>query len=632
MCGIAGFFSPEIPEPQGRQFLRRMLRAIEHRGPDGEGTWSDSSNGLHLGMRRLSIIDLAGGTQPLWNEDRSLAVFFNGEIYNYVELRRELEAAGHTFRTQSDTEVLVHLFERDGLEFFHSLRGMFAIALYDLRKKRLLLARDHAGQKPLFYYRDAHRLAFGSELKTLLTLPFVPDIPNPDAFLDYISWMSLPATVTHFQHIHKLPPGSYLDIDLARPDAAPVRSFLPEPDNALRLLTDPDEAVEALDAALKRSVEIHLRADVPVGIMLSSGLDSQTVAAYVQDVRPGEVSTFTAVFNEGESEQEGAEATARLIGSRHHNIPLTATDLGEQLPRLAWFLDEPVGDPAAFAVYRVAQYARDHVKVLLGGEGADELFAGYTGRYSGLLQTLDRSNRLRRWLGWLPHWLPEDTSLSFGRAVRRAHLTPGQETALLRVEGLPNDIRAPLGLSRGQLKRLEERAHYYSSITYKDYASPLETLLHFDRRWQLPESLLVKADRMSMAASIELRSPFLDWEIQELADKMAMGLKLPHGGAGKWILFQCLQRRFPRIERRAKKGFPIPLSHWLAGPLRPQVEESLLGSRSTLSGLIEPAARQQIWNAFLGGQCPPLIPYALWLYDTWRHEFPRRIETLRNAV
>ncbi len=628
MCGIAGFFNSSLPEGVAKKNLSRMLQAIAHRGPDGQGTWSDASQGLHLGMRRLSIIDLSGGQQPIWNEDMTLAVFFNGEIYNYLELRRELEAAGHRFRTQSDTEVLVHLFERDGEAMLDSLRGMFAIALYDLRNRRLLLARDPSGQKPLFYYRDAHRFAFGSEIKALLALPFVPDEANPDAFWDYISWHCLPAPETHFRHIHKLPPRSSLWLNLANPMAGEVKAFAEIRKDIP--LTDLDSAVTALDAALRESTEIHLRADVPVGVLLSSGIDSQTVASYVHDQRPGQLSTFTAVFHEGDSEQHGAETTAKLIGSSHHNIPLSAQDLADNLPAIAWFLDEPIADPAAFAIYKVCQYARQHVKVLLGGEGSDELFAGYTGRYHGMLATLERSRKLRQWMGWLPAKNGLENNSAFFRALHRTHLSPAQETILLRVEGFPGDVRSPLLLSPEQLQRLDKRALHYAATTYKEYTSPLETLLHLDRRWQLPESLLVKADRMSMAASIELRAPFLDSEIEKLADRMDMGLKLPPGGAGKWVLFKCLERRFPDLLRREKKGFPIPLAPWLRGPLRPQLEAALFDTTSVLPGLLDPVRLRVAWKAFLDGLCPPSPFYALWMYAAWHQEFRRKLETIRT--
>ncbi len=289
-------------------------------------------------------------------------------------------------------------------------------------------------------------------------------------------------------------------------------------------------------------------------------------------------------------------------------------------------------DPAAFAVHKVCQFARSHVKVLLGGEGSDELFAGYSGRYQGIMETLDRSNWIRRWAGWLPNFALKRTNSSLARFIRRSHLTEAEETIMLRIEGFPGDIRSPLELTANHNDHIEKRAKLYAKTTYKKSSSPLETLLHFDRQWPLPESLLVKADRMSMAASIELRSPFLDGEIIKLADRMVMGLKLPTAGAGKWILFKCLQRRFPGLVHREKQGFPVPLEAWLRGPLRKQLEDSLFGTQSTLTSLLDPKRLRTAWNAFLDGRCPAYYFYGLWLYETWRREFPRRIQTLKTGT
>jgi len=608
-----------------------MLRALEHRGPDGSGSWSEPKLGFHFGMRRLSIIDLEGGQQPIWNEDRTIGIVFNGEIYNYIELRQQLETAGHHFTTQSDTEVLVHLYERDGEAMFSCLRGMFGLAIYDSRQRQLLVARDQAGQKPFFYYHDTNRFAFASEIKALLTLPFVPDEPNPDAFLDYLAWSSLPAPLTHFRHISKLPPSSYIKIAFDRPGDFDVRPYTYQSTSPDSPLSDPEEAVAQLDARLRESAMLHLRADVPIGIMLSSGMDSQTIASYMQEVHPQQVCSFTADFQGGASEINGATASAHLIHSNHFPVPIQPGDLADSLPKIAWHLDEPINDPAAFAVHKVCEFARSHVKVLLGGEGADELFAGYENRYQGIMETVERSNRIRKWAGWLPHSLSAPNSTAIGRFLRRSHLTEGEETVALRMEGFPGDIRNPIELIPQHYNHFENRASYYSQITYAKNKNPLETLLHLDRCWELPEVLLAKADRMSMAASIELRSPFLDAEIQKLADRMGMGLKLPTAGAGKWILFKCLQRRFPGFKRREKQGFPVPLSAWLAGPLRRQIESELFDTQSALSRLIDPARLRAAWDAFHQGRCPAYFIYGLWLYNTWQREFSKRIHYLKTG-
>ena len=375
MCGIAGLIDPSSSEADVRAHLRRMLDLIVHRGPDGSGMHVEE--GLAIGMRRLSIIDIAGGQQPIWNEDKTVGVVFNGEIYNYVELRRELIASGHEFHTQTDTEVLVHLYEQHGDAMLGRLRGMFAFALLDTRQNRVLLARDRFGQKPLYYAQEGARLAFASELKCLLTLPWVNRERDAEAFLDYISWFSLPAPRTHFRGIRKLTAGGFMTFKvrgLTNPDVRKFWSYeLDEPPD----LTALEPAVEALDDALRESVKLHLRADVPVGVLLSSGLDSRTVAAYAQELQEGKMQTFTVGFGGPDSETQGAAETAREIRSQHHTLELTSDDdFLQSLDRIAWHLDEPVGDPAAFAVLKVCELARGHVKVLLSGEGSDEVFAG----------------------------------------------------------------------------------------------------------------------------------------------------------------------------------------------------------------------------------------------------------------
>ena len=432
-----------------------MLDLIAHRGPDGAGTHVTA--GLGLGMRRLSIIDLEGGWQPIWNEDESIGVVFNGEIYNYLELRDELLPAGHEFRTHTDTEVLVHLYEQLGENMFAKLRGMFAFALLDTNRNRLLIARDHFGQKPLYYTTNGSRFAFASELKSLLDLPWVNRDRDPEAFLDYVSWLSLPSPRTHFRHIAKLAAGSYLSLPLdGRQLPEPHRYWRYELD-AQPDLTALEPAVEELDATLRDSVKVHLRADVPVGVLLSSGLDSRAVVTYAQELQEGRMQTFSVGFDGPNSEAEGAAATAREIKSKHHALALTSDDLLHNLERIAWHLDEPVGDPAAFAVLKVCELARGHVKVLLSGEGSDELFAGYQTRYLGMMDTLRRSEKLRRFAPLLPEADPAGRPSRWQRLGLRAHHTRASEAVTLRIEGLPGDVRHRRGLTAEQLRRLRQR-------------------------------------------------------------------------------------------------------------------------------------------------------------------------------
>ena len=616
MCGIAGFVAPGLPADETAARLEWMLACIVHRGPDGAGT--HVAPGLALGMRRLSIIDLEGGGQPVWNEDRTIGIVFNGEIYNYIELTTQLTAAGHVFRTHSDTEVLVHLYEEHGEAMFKRLRGMFAFALLDTRQNRLLVARDHFGQKPLYYTLADGRFAFASELKCLLTLPWVSRERDPEAFLDYVSWLSLPPPRTHFQHIHKLAAGSFLAVPLADVNAARPRKFWSYALSAEPDLTALDPAVEALDATLRDSVQKHLRADVPVGVLLSSGLDSRTVAAYAQDHQPGGMQTFTVGFGGPDSETLGAAETAREIRSQHHTLELTSDDFLHNIERIAWHLDEPVGDPAAFAVLKVCELARQHVKVLLSGEGSDELFAGYDTRYLGMLATLKRSKTLRHCAPFLPQPDPAAAPSRWQRLASRAHTSAAAEALSLRLEGLPGDVRTPRGLTQDQLVRLHRRTHEFALTIRRPQRDTLSELLTVDLDWQLAESLLQKADKMSMGASVELRTPLLDLRVAELAARIPSALKLPPGGPGKFVLRHCLARKLNEPLNRPKRGFPVPLREWFTGPLRGPLEDALFAPNSAALAHLDGRLLRAAWDDFLSGAWDGARTlYSLWLYEIW---------------
>ena len=616
MCGIAGFVAPGLPADETAARLERMLASIVHRGPDGAGL--HVAPGLALGMRRLSIIDLAGGGQPVWNEDRTIGIVFNGEIYNYVELTAQLTAAGHVFRTHSDTEVLVHLYEECGEAMFAQLRGMFAFALLDTRRQRLLVARDHFGQKPLYYSRAGGRFAFASELKCLLTLPWVSRERDPDAFLDYASWLSLPSPRTHFRHIHKLAAGSFLLLPLADPGTAAPRQFWSYALTAAPDLTALDPAVEALDATLRDSVQMHLRADVPVGVLLSSGLDSRTVAAYAQDLQPSGMQTFTVGFGGPDSETLGAAETAREIRSQHHTLELTSDDFLDSLGRIAWHLDEPIGDPAAFAVLKVCELARQHVKVLLSGEGSDELFAGYDTRYLGMLATLGRSDTLRRCAPFLPQPDAAAAPSRWQRLASRAHTSRAAEALSLRLEGLPGDVRTPRGLTPDQRRRLRRRTDEIAEKIHRPQRDTLSELLTLDLDWQLAESLLQKADKMSMGASIELRTPLLDLRVADIAARIPSALKLPPGGPGKFVLRHCLARKLHEPLNRPKRGFPVPLREWFTGPLRGPLEDALFAPNAACLAYLDRPLLRAAWEDFLSGAWDGARPlFALWLYEIW---------------
>lgn len=620
MCGIAGFIDPSLSAEEGAAHLQRMLDLLAHRGPDGAGT--HLAPGLGLGMRRLSIIDLEGGWQPIWNENETIGVVFNGEIYNYLELRRELIASGHDFRTHTDTEVLVHLYEQLGDAMFARLRGMFAFALLDTNKNRVLIARDHFGQKPLYYTTQGERLAFASELKSLLALPWVSKDRDPEAFLDYISWFSLPAPHTHFRHIRKLPAGCFLSLPLHGLQSFEPHRYWRYELNEVPDLTGLEPAVEELNSVLTDSVKVHLRADVPVGVLLSSGLDSRVVATYAQELQEGKMQTFSVGFGGPNCEAQGAAVTAREINSKHHSLELTSDDLLHNIEKIAWHLDEPVGDPAAFAVLKVCELARGHVKVLLSGEGSDELFAGYDARYLGMMATLQRSEKFRRFAPVLPPADPASRPSRWQRLGLRAHHSRASEAVTLRIEGLPGDVRETRGLTPDQLRRLRQRADVIAETAFQPQRDVLGSLLTLDLNWQLAESLLQKADKMSMGASIELRTPILDIRVAELAARMPSSLKLPPAGPGKLVLRHCLSRKLHEPLNRPKRGFPVPLGDWFRGPLREPVEAAIFATNSACLATLDRELLRTAWNDFQNGtwQGANTI-YALWLYEVWHRKF-----------
>ena len=595
MCGIAGYVSAVTQEPE---VLAAMTRTLAHRGPDADGFHFDGPVGL--GHRRLSVIDLAGSRQPLVSADGSVAVVFNGEIYNFRALRRELTAAGHVFRTNGDGEVLVHGWKAWGPRLLERIAGMFAFALWDRERRELFLARDHLGVKPLYYAWHAGALAFGSELKSLRPFPGLPHAIDLDALALYLECQYIPAPHSIYRAIRKLPAGHWLSVrggafttgEFWRPRYAPKHA---DPQSVL---------LEQLDARLARSVESMLVADVPLGAFVSGGVDSGVVAALATRISGRALDTFNLGFTGSDvgSEHEEAARVARHIGSRHHCLMLAPDDVLPALDRWVDVFDEPFGDQAALPTMLLAQYARREVTVVLTGEGADEVFGGYS-NYTKRI----REERLTRVLAargsplpWLARRLPP--RLARDRIVKAA-----SEPRSRRYATIPNIFDSRLrdaffspALAAVAHARIADHAEaIYASCDSPDY---LDHLLDIDARLWLPDDLLAKVDRATMAFSLEARVPYLDHELYGWCARLPSVFKV-QGGERKRILKTLAERYLPRdIVHREKQGFMMPLERWLAHELKADIGQALGPQGLARRGLLRPEALERLLADHIAGR------------------------------
>jgi asparagine synthase (glutamine-hydrolysing) len=601
MCGIAGIVYTDPSHPVDGALVRRSAALLAHRGPDADGFLFGA--GMALGHRRLSIIDLSLGDQPIFNEDRTKAVVFNGEIYNFRELRAELEACGHRFRTGSDTEAIVHGWEQWGDGCVGRLRGMFALALWDLRARRLLLARDRVGKKPLYYVHDGERLAFASELKALLADPSVKRELSLEAVDDYLTFGAVPAPGTIYRGVAQLAPAHYLVWEGGRVRLVEYWDLVFEHG---RRKTETEYLAE-FEAILDEAVRLRMISDVPLGAFLSGGVDSSTVVASMaaQSGRP--VATTTVTFAEAAyDEAPHARAVASALGADHREVLVEARAV-DVLPRLVWHLDEPFADSSALPTYYVSKATRARVTVALSGDGGDEVFGGYEWRYRlNLLEHRIRSRlpgSLRRGLlGPLGRVWPKadrlPRPLRWKFFLRNLSLDP--ERAYFHDMSLftPADKR---GLFTGEFRRavdghdpfmLFERL--FGRVRGLDH---LSRILYVDTKAYLPNDILVKVDRMAMANSLEVRAPLLDHKVIEFAARVPSDLKL-RGATSKYLLKRHLERRVPAaVVHRPKMGFSIPLAGWLRGELRELAQDLLLSERSTSRGYFVAGWVQQVWEA-----------------------------------
>jgi asparagine synthase (glutamine-hydrolysing) len=604
MCGIAGVLYADRAQPVERTVLRAMGDSIAHRGPDAEGYWIEP--GIGLVHRRLSIIDLSGGDQPIGNEDGSIQVILNGEIYNYQALRADLERKGHRFRTCSDTEVIVHLYEDEGENLVSRLRGMFAFALWDRQSKRLMLARDRVGIKPLYLYRDAKKLIFGSELKAILAHPGVERAIDVAGLEDYLAYGMIPGAGSIFRNVEKLPPAHILVTSASALDRSPRQYWQLRIEADERLAAD--EWEEAIRAKVSEAVRLHLIADVPVGAFLSGGLDSSVVVASCAGLTKEPLQTFSIGFREESfSELPYARRVAEQFGTRHVEEVVTP-DAASLLDDLTHYYDEPFADSSALPTFHVSRLARRSVKVALSGDGGDEAFGGYA-RYAHDL----REDKVRR---CLPYWLRRLALGPLARVWPKADWLPRPLRAKTALTNLSLDAGAAyantLTLCRLPLRRRLLSADLASGINGHDPRriiqrfhstsppnDPLAGMLAADMGTTLPDDFLVKVDRASMANGLEVRPPLLDHELLELAARIPSRMKVFQGHT-KWILKQTYSQQLPSSAvDRPKQGFEIPIDAWLRGPLRDQFEASVLQPGTRISGLVNQSVARKLYRAHL---------------------------------
>jgi asparagine synthase (glutamine-hydrolysing) len=595
MCGICGIFESGGDRIVDRVALKRMTDAIQHRGPDDDGFHVCGQIGL--GHRRLSIIDVQGGHQPISNEDESIWIVFNGEIYNFEELNRRYLSTGHQFRTRCDTETIIHLYEELGEACFAELRGMFALAIWDGRRKKLVLARDRIGKKPLFYSWDGKRFLFGSEIKAILQAGGVPQEMDLEALSDYFSYLYVPAPKTIYRGVRKLRPAHYMVVESSGIREVPYWDIRFD---TIEQLSE-EEWCEAFLSEFRAAVKSRLISDVPLGAFLSGGVDSSAVVALMNEARPPVTTCSIGFTEERYNEAADARRFAASLGANHfdHTVEPKAIDL---ITKLAWHYDEPFADSSAVPTYYVSQVARRHVTVALSGDGGDENFAGYR-RYK-LTLSEDRVRSMvpaavrQKVLGPLGNLYPK---MDWAPRVFRAKNTL-QSLSRSAIDGYFHGISCcPPALKKRLLSLdLQRQLNGYDSADVLRYhyaraetTDPLSRIQYVDMKTYLVDDILVKVDRASMANSLEVRCPLLDHKLMELIARMPSGLKLQNGN-GKYIFKKSLERVLPSdILTRRKKGFAVPVAEWFRGELK-EFTHTALFERS--DEVINQGFVRQCWN------------------------------------
>ena len=642
MCGIAGWANLDprtSPADGSEELLRAMCDRMHHRGPDSEGYLVD--DGVALGMRRLAIIDLVTGDQPTFNHDRSVAVVLNGEIYNYREVRADLEKRGHRFRTESDTEVLPHLYDEYGGDMVQHLNGMFAFALWDEKRKRLFIARDRFGEKPVYWGVFDRTLLFASEPKVLLAHPAVKPNLNLNALRQYLSFDYVPAPLSIYEGISKLPAAHTLTLENGE---IKVERYWRLSYETRQPVPTVSEAAEQLRELLADAVKMRLVSDVPLGVLLSGGIDSSMVAALAVRAASETVKTFSIGFAEASfDESQYARAVAKFLGTDHHEERFSASLAANLVGEIGAWMDEPISDPSLVPTYLLSRFTRKHVTVALGGDGGDEIFAGYPmyfGDYMARAYLAIPSFLRRGLVEPVVNLLPVKTkNLSFDYRARRfiaaSHYDEVARHHVWFGSFTPDDTEQLLS---EDVKRASEPDIYRDArrlFAECDSSNITERMQCLDTQFYLAEDILTKVDRASMAVSLEVRAPYLDPRVAEFAASLPPSYKL-HGYTSKYILKKAAKGLVPPfVWRRGKKGFGVPFAKWLKSELRPLAHDLLSPERLRRTGLFNPEYVARLQDEHERGIANHRkLLWTLLSFELWRESFvetPKRIETSVTA-
>lgn len=622
MCGITGIAALNGSPPPTWEQLRRMCDTIYHRGPDQDGM--DVRDGVALGMRRLSIIDISGGRQPIFNRAGTVLTVFNGEIYNFRELRRDLEARGHVFSTNTDTEVIVYAYEEYGVDFPKYLNGMFAIALHDTARKKLFLVRDHLGIKPLYYAFDERYLVWGSEIKAILASDAVERELDLDALGEFFAWEYVPGKATLFKAVRKIEPGEMLEIDLSRPRCEP-QPFWDVPPAAEDASLSAAEWEERVATQVEKSVKMQLVSDVPLGAFLSGGVDSSLIVASM-----GEAQTFSIGFDDASyNELQWARRVADALGVNHVD-EIIKPDVAELFEHLMYFFDDPIGDFSIFPTYLVSKLARERVTVALSGDGGDELFGGY--------ETYLANEKARQYAR-IPAWIRRGTIEKVVKSLKPQAQKKGIVNKAKRfIEGLEHPVEldhARWRIFASDAARQElfapdaakelttpAAAHILDLFERAGARQPLNRSLYVDVKSYLSDNILSKVDRMSMAVSLESRVPFLDPDLVELAFEIPDKFKVADGRT-KVLLKSVAARRVPQeCIYRPKEGFSIPIKNWLGTKFRPILEDYLNRNAIEQQGIFSEATVERLKSEHLAGAANHShVLWSLIVFESWHRRW-----------